>query len=197
VVDEPELSAVQVRQLESARSGDVDAFGELVNVNYPDVRVFMAMHLGNQPDLDDLVQDVFVRAFAGLNTLRQTSAFRSWLIGIARNRVLEYLRERIRTATADNSTLELLLYRSELDILDAGDDDARRVLELEALRDCIRRLPPESGRMIREHYFRGRSINELATDARKKEGAIRVMMFRLRAALRDCVRSRVRPEEGV
>jgi RNA polymerase sigma-70 factor (ECF subfamily) len=196
-VDEPELSAVQVRQLESARSGDVDAFGELVNVNYPDVRVFMAMHLGNQPDLDDLVQDVFVRAFAGLNTLRQTGAFRSWLIGIARNRVLEYLRERIRTATADNSTLELLLYRSELDILDAGDDDARRVLELEALRDCIRRLPPESGRMIREHYFRGRSINELATDARKKEGAIRVMMFRLRAALRDCVRSRVRPEEGV
>jgi RNA polymerase sigma-70 factor (ECF subfamily) len=195
-MDEPELSAMQVRHLESARSGDVDAFGELVHVNYPDVRMFMAMHLGNQPDLDDLVQDVFVRAFAGLNTLRETAAFRSWLIGIARNRVLEHLRERIRTATADNNTLELLLYRSELDILEAGDDDARRALELEALRDCIRRLPPESARMIREHYFKGRSINELATDAHKKEGAIRVMMFRLRAALRDCVRSRVRPEEG-
>src|SRR5438046_3150463 len=108
-MDEPELSAVQVRHLQSAKSGDVDAFGELVNVNYPDVRVFMAMHLGNQSDLDDLVQDVFVRAFAGLNTLRETTTFRSWLRSIARNRVLEYLRERIRTATADNNTLELLL----------------------------------------------------------------------------------------
>jgi RNA polymerase sigma-70 factor, ECF subfamily len=193
-VDEPELTAVQVRHLENARGGDVDAFGELVHVNYPDVRAFMAMHLGNQPDLDDLVQDVFVRAFAGLGRLREAAAFRSWLIGIARNRVLEHLRERIRTATADNNTLELLLYRSELDILEAGDDEARRALELEALRDCIRRLPQESARIIREHYFKGRSINELAADANKKEGAIRVMMFRLRAALRDCVRSRVRPE---
>jgi RNA polymerase sigma-70 factor (ECF subfamily) len=174
----------------------VDAFGELVHVNYPDVRVFMAMHLGNQPDLDDLVQDVFMRAFAGLSTLRDTAAFRSWLIGIARNRVLEHLRERIRTATTDIGTLELLLYRSELDILEAGDDDARRALELEALRECIRRLPPESARIIREHYFKGRSINELAATANKKEGAIRVMMFRLRSALRDCVRSRVRPEDG-
>jgi RNA polymerase sigma-70 factor, ECF subfamily len=196
-MDEPELSATQVRYLESARSGDVDAFGALVHANYPDVRVFMAMHLGNQPDLDDLVQDVFLRAFAGLNTLRETGAFRSWLLGIARNRVLEHLRERIRTATTDIGTLELMLYRSELDILEAGDDDARRALELEALRDCIRRLPPESARVIREHYFRGRSINELAVDVNKKEGAIRVMMFRLRSALRDCVKSRVKTEDGV
>ena len=195
-MDAPDLSANQTRQLESARRGDVEAFGELVHVHYPDVRVFLAMHLGSQPDLDDLVQDVFVRAFAGLNTLRDTGAFRSWLMGIARNRVLEHLRERIRTATADHNTLELLQYRSELDILEAGADDARRALELEALRDCIRQLPPESARIIREHYFKGRSINELAMDTNKKEGALRVMMFRVRAALRDCVRSRVRPEDG-
>ena len=195
-MDEPRVAAAQTEQLESARRGDVDAFGELVNGHYPDVRAFMAMHLGSQPDLDDLVQDVFVRAFAGLHTLREAGAFRSWLIGIARNRALEHLRERIRTATADRSTLELLLYRSEMDILDGGEDDARRLLELEALRECIGRLPAESARMIREHYFMGRTINELAAGANKKEGAIRVMMFRVRAALRDCVRSRVRPEEG-
>jgi RNA polymerase sigma-70 factor (ECF subfamily) len=195
-MDEAELTATQARNLESARAGDVDAFGALVHANYSEVRIFMAMHLGNAPDLDDLVQDVFTRAFAGLSTLRQTGAFRSWLLGIARNRVLEHLRERLRTATADNNTLELLLYRTELDILDAGDDEARRASELEALRDCIRRLPAESARMIREHYFKGRSIGELAANAHKKEGAVRVMLFRVRSALRDCVRSRVRPEEG-
>jgi RNA polymerase sigma-70 factor (ECF subfamily) len=195
-MDDAELTATQARHLESARGGDVDAFGALVHANYSEVRIFMAMHLGSAPDLDDLVQDVFTRAFAGLSTLRQTGAFRSWLLGIARNRVLEHLRERIRTATADNNTLELLLYRTELDILDAGDDESRRTAELEALRDCIRRLPTESARMIREHYFKGRSIGELAAQANKKEGAVRVMLFRVRSALRDCVRSRVRPEEG-
>ena len=45
-MDQPELSAAQLRYLESARGGDVDAFGALVHANYPDVRVFMAMHLG-------------------------------------------------------------------------------------------------------------------------------------------------------
>jgi RNA polymerase sigma-70 factor (ECF subfamily) len=194
-MDNPELSATQVRRLESAKLGDIDAFGELVHVNYPDVRVFMAMHLGNPADLDDLVQDVFMRAFAGLSTLREAAAFRSWLRGIARNRVLEHLRERIRTLTADNNTLELLLNRSELAILESGDDDARRALELKALRDCIRRLPPASARIIREHYFKGRPINELAMNENKKQGAIRVMMFRVRAALRACVRSRVMSED--
>jgi hypothetical protein len=103
---------------------------------------------------------VFLRAFQGLHRLRDPRAFRSWLLGIAHNRTLEHLRERLRLRILDDTALELLFEGSQLAILEGDDDDARR------------------------------PIAYLAAQAGKNEGAVRVMLFRLRETLRDCVRAR-------
>jgi len=182
---------LQESQLERARLGDVDAFAELVRAHHPGLRVFLASHLRDPAAVDDLVQDVFLRAFDRLATLRDGTAFRAWLLGIARNRALEYLRERLRHGPPAPDELETLLDRTQLAILEGDDEEARRGLELEALRKCIRRLPPVGARLIREHYFKGRPIAALAAEERKNEGALRMTLLRLREALRDCVRRRV------
>jgi len=169
----------------------VDAFAELVRAHHPSVRVFLASHLRDPDVVDDLVQDVFLRAFDRLNTLRDGTAFRAWLLGIARNRALEHLRERLRSGLSTPDALDALLDRTQLAILEGDDDEARRGLELEALRQCIRRLPPVGARLIREHYFKGRPIAALAAEERKNEGTLRMTLLRLREALRDCVRRRV------
>jgi RNA polymerase sigma-70 factor, ECF subfamily len=133
---------------------------------------------------------VFLRAFQGLHRLRDPRAFRSWLLGIAHNRTLEHLRERLRLRILDDTALELLFEGSQLAILEGDDDDARRTIELESLQECLRRLPSAGARLVRDHYFKGRPIAYLAAQAGKNEGAVRVMLFRLRETLRDCVRAR-------
>jgi RNA polymerase sigma-70 factor, ECF subfamily len=190
-MDRPRSEPTEASQLERARRGEVDAFAELVRAHHPSVRVFLASHLRDADVIDDLVQDVFLRAFDRLSTLRDGTAFRAWLLGIARNRALEHLRERLRSGLSVPDALDALLDRTQLALLEGDDEEARRVLELEALRQCIRRLPPVGARLIREHYFKGRPITVLAAEERKNEGTLRMTLLRLREALRDCVRRRV------
>jgi RNA polymerase sigma-70 factor (ECF subfamily) len=190
-MDRPRSEPPEASQLERARRGEVDAFAELVRAHHPSVRVFLASHLREPDVVDDLVQDVFLRAFDRLGTLRDGTAFRAWLLGIARNRALEHLRERLRSGLSTPDALDALLDRTQLAYLEGDDDEARRGLELEALRHCIRRLPPVGARLIREHYFKGRPIAAMAAEERKNEGTLRMSLLRLREALRDCVRRRV------
>jgi RNA polymerase sigma-70 factor (ECF subfamily) len=190
-MDHPRSEPTEASQLERARRGEVDAFADLVRTHHPAVRVFLASHLRDPAAVDDLVQDVFLRAFDRLGTLRDGTAFRAWLLGIARNRTLEHLRERLRPGLTAPDALEAVLDRTQLAILEGDDEEARRGLELEALRQCIRRLPPVGARLIREHYFKGRPVSALAAEEHKNEGALRMTLWRLREALRDCVRRRV------
>jgi RNA polymerase sigma-70 factor (ECF subfamily) len=184
VMDRPRSELSDTSQLERARRGEVDAFADLVRAHHPSVRVFLASHLRDPHAVDDLVQDVFLRAFDRLGTLRDGTAFRAWLLGIARNRALEHLRERLRPGMPASDALEALLDRTQLAVLEGDDEEARRGMELEALRHCIRKLPPVGARLIREHYFKGRPINVLAQEEH-------MTLLRLREALRECVRRRV------
>ncbi len=74
-----------------ASSGDRAAFEELYKRN---ARVVHAILLARVPvsDAEDLVQDVFISAFRKLALLRTPSAFRGWLMTIARNRAAEFNR---------------------------------------------------------------------------------------------------------
>jgi RNA polymerase sigma-70 factor (ECF subfamily) len=190
-LDEPSRDVSDASLLERVRAGDLDGFSELVRLHHRGVRVFIGAHVRDPAALDDLVQDVFLRAFQGLDRLRDAGAFRSWLLGIAHNRTLEHVRERLRVAVLDEGAFDVLLERSQAALLEGEDDEARRSIELEALQECMRRLPATGGRLIREYYFRGRPIAYLAEQEGKNEGAVRVMLFRLREMLRDCVRGRL------
>jgi RNA polymerase sigma-70 factor, ECF subfamily len=194
-MDEPSRDLSDASLLERVRAGDLNAFSELVRLYHTGVRVFIGAHVRDPAVLDDLLQDVFLRAFQGINRLRDPGAFRSWLLGIAHHRTLEHVRERVRTAALDAGAFELLLDQSQLGLLEGDDEDARAI-ELEALRECLRLLPASSARMVRDFYFRSRPIAYLAEQEGKNVGAVRITLFRLREKLRDCVRARVSMRGG-
>jgi RNA polymerase sigma-70 factor (ECF subfamily) len=187
-MDEAGLDPSEKSLLERAVQGDVEAFSELVRTHYPAIRVYLGAQIHDHGALDDLAQDVFLRAFRGLRALRQPVAFRGWLIGIARNRALEYLRERMRLDTSVRNRFDLHMQEAQIAFLEGEDEDARRVVDLEALRQCMARLPAGSARLVEEHYFKGRTIASLAVERRKSAGSVRMALLRLREGLRDCIR---------
>jgi RNA polymerase sigma-70 factor (ECF subfamily) len=193
-MDEAGLDDKEESLLQRAVQGDVEAFSELVRTHYPAIRVYLGAHVHDHGALDDLAQDVFLRAFRGLAALRHRVAFRAWLIGIARNRALEHLRERARRDTAVRNRFEHLLGEEQIAFLDGEDDDARRGVDLEALRQCMTRLPPGSARLVEEHYFKGRSLASLALEGRRSAGSVRMALLRLRETLRDCIRNNAKDE---
>ena len=75
----------------AAAEGDRRAFGEL-SVRH--ARMVHGILMARVPpgEAEDLVQDVFVAALERLGGLRSATAFRGWLIAIARNRAIDYFR---------------------------------------------------------------------------------------------------------
>lgn len=80
----------------AAREGDRGAFGRLYE-RY--ARMVHGILLGRVPvgEVEDLVQDVFVRAMRQLHTLRDVNAFGGWLATVARNRANDFHRRSVET----------------------------------------------------------------------------------------------------
>ena len=85
----------------AARDGDRAAFGQLYQ-RY--ARMVHGVLLAKVPvgEVDDLVQDVFIRALRRLSTVRETASFGAWLAAIARNMASDYHRRSVPEALTDD-----------------------------------------------------------------------------------------------
>jgi RNA polymerase sigma-70 factor (ECF subfamily) len=70
------------------KDGDQRAATRLVE-RHADAVARFAASLGAREDVDEVVQDTFVRAFGSLDGFRGESAFRTWLFTIARRLLLD------------------------------------------------------------------------------------------------------------
>ena len=77
----------------AARGGDRDAFGRLYTRFAPMVHGLLMARVP-RTDVEDLVQDVFLRAMRRLESLRDGTAFGPWVAAIARHRSVDHFRRR-------------------------------------------------------------------------------------------------------
>ena len=82
-----------------ARSGDQQAFADLVGPYLRELHVHCYRMLGSFQDAEDVMQEVLVRAWRHLDTFENRSSVRQWLYRIATNRCLTF-QARAATATA-------------------------------------------------------------------------------------------------
>jgi len=80
--------------VEQARSGDRRAMSELIAVFREDIYRMVYYRTGNRMDAEDLTQEVFLKVFDNLKSLKDTAMFRPWLYRIAVNRVNDYHRRK-------------------------------------------------------------------------------------------------------
>ncbi len=99
-VDEQELIAAVLRK-------DRKASAEFVALYADAIYSYVHHRLLPRTDLvDDLVQDVFLAAWESLPSFRGDSSARSWLLGIARHRVEDYYRSRLRDPLPEDADTE-------------------------------------------------------------------------------------------
>jgi RNA polymerase sigma-70 factor (ECF subfamily) len=86
-MNEPELLA-------AARSGDEDAFGQLVEPYRRELHAHCYRMLGSVPDAEDALQDALLGAWKGLPRFEGRSSLRSWLYTITTNACLKMIQRR-------------------------------------------------------------------------------------------------------
>ena len=78
-------------------AGDRDAFGELVHKYQQMVFAYAFQKLRNEVDAQDVMQEVFLRAYRNLYGLRRPHRFRSWLYAIMSNECNRWLARAAKT----------------------------------------------------------------------------------------------------
>ncbi|MES2521112.1 MAG: RNA polymerase sigma factor [Gemmatimonadota bacterium] len=153
--------------IERWREGDESAATAIVERHAPALARF-AVRLGVTEDVDELVQDTFVRAFAALDGFRADSALRTWLFTIERHLVLD------RRRSAKRRGVEVEVH----DDLPSSGYDALDGMLADELSQRMSRAIERLSRMQREVFTlrvqEGRSYKEIAVILDSSEGAARV-----------------------
>lgn len=125
------------RCIEQVRAGDPSAFGPLVERYQGLVFTYLRRQGHDQETSRDLLQETFTRALTGLAKLRETAAFKAWLMRIAHNESMKLRRKRRETSTdfsAQESEALLARASEQLETVDPGEVvdryfDSRRLVE--------------------------------------------------------------------
>jgi RNA polymerase sigma-70 factor (ECF subfamily) len=143
----PETSPTDSELVQRAKTGDKPAFDVLVTRTEGRVYGLCLKMLGNPEDAEDVLQEVFIKAYQSLPNFRGESAFSTWLYRIATNACLMRIRKKkLETVSLDQPA-------------DEGDDATRDVADW--TRDPSSEVMNEELRTVLAQH-----INELAPDSR-------------------------------
>jgi RNA polymerase sigma-70 factor (ECF subfamily) len=166
------------RLVAEAQHGDAWAFGMIFDHYHESIHRFIASRVHRPSDVEDLTQQVFVKALEALPRYESRGIpFGGWLFRLARNAVIDHVRTR-----HDHAELGSIV---EWAHGEAGPDEIAVVRqELDAVSAALASLTDEQRETIELRFFAGLSARETAEAMGKQEGTIRVLQFRAIAALR-------------
>ena len=149
------------------RSGDEQAAAELVRRHARALARFLAGAGALEADVDDLVQETFIRAFRGLEGFRGQCQFRTWLLTIGGN-VLKDAARRARRA-------RVVPLDEELRSTDGDPHERTGAAEMETrIARGIERLPPMQREVFLLRAQQGMEYAEVAAALGTTPGAARV-----------------------
>jgi len=175
---EPNDQSTDLELIARWKAGDERAASSLVARHAPALARFAAS-LGQRVDVDEVVQDTFVRAFGSIDSFRADSSLRTWLFTIERRLILD--RRRSAGRRRDDTSVDDVDAATEFDPLDemvAEEAQAR-------VRKAVERL----SRLQREVFLlrvnEGLSYKEIAEVLGSTEGAARVHYHNAMRAVKE------------
>ena len=160
------------------KAGDDRAATELVERHASALARF-AVSSGERNEVDELVQDTFVRAFNSLDGFRGDSSFRTWLFTIERRLLLD--RRRADKRRRDKTEVQEGDAATEYDALDSvvADETQQR------LRDAVGRLSQTQKEVFTLRVAEGLSYKVIADAVGTTEGAARVHYHNAMRAVKE------------
>ena len=164
--------------IERWKAGDSRAATELVS-RHADALARFAVSSGERSEIEELVQDTFVRAFASIDSFRGESSLRTWLFTIERRLMLDRRRsERRQRMTVPVEPADAVTEYDALDTLLAEEAEAR-------VRKAVDALSPTQREVFSLRVEQGMSYKEIAEIAGTTEGAARVHYHNAMRAVKE------------
>ena len=162
------------------KAGDSRAATELVG-RHADALARFAVSSGERVEIEELVQDTFVRAFSSMDSFRGESTLRTWLFTIERRLMLDRRRsERRQRMTVPVEAGDAVTEYDALDALVAEEAESK-------VRRAVDALSPTQREVFTLRVEQGMSYMEIAEIVGTTEGAARVHYHNAMRAVKESV----------
>lgn len=172
----------------AVRSGETARFEVLVERYQPRIFATARRYARRESEVEDIVQDIFIRAFQKLDSFRGEAPFEHWLMRLAVHTCYNHLRSHQRrketpfAEISDGESDWLEHFAADPDNARADADAARELVNL-----LLEQLSPASRMIITLLEIEERSVKEIAGLTGWSVPLVKVRAFRARAEMRKCL----------
>lgn len=164
-------------------------FLRLLTTHEPSVRAYVRRLVPGRADADDIMQEVVISLWEKFAAFEEGAEFRPWAYGIARYKVLSWLRDRGRDRLVlSDEVVEMMAEETEAD--DHELDRQRRALE-----SCAQKLEPAQRQLLMQAYQPQASIQALAENSGRSVAGFYQWLHRVRRMLLECIQRQLGKEE--
>jgi RNA polymerase sigma-70 factor (ECF subfamily) len=179
-----------------SQNGTETAFEELVRRHQQRVFALVGGILRRPEDVEDVAQQVFLKAYLGIKRFDQRAAFSTWLYKIAVNECWDYLRKKkVRPLVYEADLSEEQV--SRLDGIVSADrppeSSSARAESRQILERMLATLPEQDRELLVLKEMEGFSVQELAEILNLNVNTVKVRLFRARGRIMDVYRRRMDP----
>jgi RNA polymerase sigma-70 factor (ECF subfamily) len=159
--------------IDEVRAGSTRAFEAIMKRYERMVYVTCYAYAGCREDALDIVQDVFVKVFEKADSFRGSGSFRAWLLRIAHNEGLNWVRSHARLR--DHRELTAI---NSPEVPPSQEADLLKQERWEVLREALLDLNPRQRQAVVLRYFEGTPTREIASILDCTEGTAKSILFR-------------------
>jgi RNA polymerase sigma-70 factor (ECF subfamily) len=171
-----------------AQSGDQKAFAELVRLHRDRVFRLAVSILGREfiPEAEDVTQEVFMKVHHALESFRGEAQFSSWIYRITFNQAVNAKeRARFRSPHVEETVLDKVAMSRP------GPDRQVEVAQRDqALEKCLQTLPELYQSALRQYYWLGAGVGEVAESLGVPENTVKSYLHRARKLLHGMLKER-------
>jgi RNA polymerase sigma-70 factor (ECF subfamily) len=155
------------------------------------VYAFLLHRFQNPSIAEEVVSDTLLHVWNAPHAFRGESSFSTWLLGVARFKMMERLRQR-PTGTDDIDDVDESVLVEE-----TGPEDVAAMRERsEGVRECLDALPAEQRECMHLAYYEGWTLEEIADHMSAKKETIGTRLFYARKKIQGCLAALVAREAG-
>lgn len=172
--------------VKEAVGGSEQSYKKLVDKYQRALHFHIRKMISDQEQVEDLVQETFVKAFDNLNSYNTNYAFSTWLYRIATNHTIDYLRKKKLQTLSIDEPLKTKSGEMEMQLPDDSAKTDRSIIRKQRktmVREAIDDLPKKYRRVIQLRHMEEKSYQEISEILDKPLGTVKAHIFRAREML--------------
>ena len=176
--------------VEKAKKNNQIAFNFLLDTYWNDVYGFLLKRTENENDAEDITIETFSRAFDKINSFNPKYKFKTWLITIAKNIHVDFLRKKKSVISSDKSKDDEHHANLVIDESPSPEDTLITEQNLAKLLRDIKKLKPHYQEVINLRYFQELSYQEISKELNEPMNNIKVKLLRAKKLLAEIIQKK-------